>query len=288
VDAAITLTNTVTIHVTDSKGFMRTDTILHQIFLQMPSLLFILIGRDASEGKEYAFSSVEVKETAFRLDGLLLPNTNDGTMYFLELQFQHDPRFYSRLFAEIFVYLRRNESEHDWRAVVVFAEAQHDGGIPKQYAELGGRVHRIHLDRLTPEQTAQHPVDILELLTLPQNTELVGAKARAARQRAALVRDSSEEDETLKLLIQILTQKFSSLTYKEAFMLLDLNANYPTFEETPFYQELVQRGMEKGKKEGILLTAERMIRQGFTDEVIISITNISLEELAELKRQIAV
>jgi predicted transposase/invertase (TIGR01784 family) len=73
-------------------------------------------------------------------------------------------------------------------------------------------------------------------------------------------------------------------------MLLDLNANYPTFEETPFYQELVQRGMEKGvekgKKEGILLTAERMLRQGFTDEVIISITNISLEELSDLKRQI--
>jgi predicted transposase YdaD len=43
-------------------------------------------------------------------------------------------------------------------------------------------------------------------------------------------------------------------------MLLDLGAKYPTFEETPFYQELVQRGMEKGlekgKKEITLLNAE--------------------------------
>jgi predicted transposase YdaD len=71
-------------------------------------------------------------------------------------------------------------------------------------------------------------------------------------------------------------------------MLLDLNANYPTFEETPFYQEILGRGMEKGMEKGILITAERMLRQGLNDELIISITNISLEELAELKRRIAV
>ncbi len=84
---------------------MRTDTILHQMFVQMPSMLFVLIGRDAEEGQHYTFSSVEVKETTFRLDGVLVPDTEDKILYFVEVQFQQDARFYSRLFAELFVYL---------------------------------------------------------------------------------------------------------------------------------------------------------------------------------------
>jgi predicted transposase/invertase (TIGR01784 family) len=280
---------------------MRTDTILHQLFLQMPSLLFVLIGQDAEESNNYTFSSVEVKETAFRLDGVLIPKAEQGIIYFLELQFQHDAQFYARLFTEIFLYLRRNPSERDWHAVVVFAEADDDGGIPKQYTELSGRVHRVYLDRLTPEQTAQHPVDILELLILPSDTALVGAKARAAAARAAQVRNPNEEEETLKLLIQILTQKFSSLTYEEARMLVDLNilnSRLPAFEETPFYQEILRRGLEKGEREGIkegikegkkesaLLSAERMLREGLADDLIFRITEISTEELAELKQRI--
>ncbi|TAE29944.1 MAG: DUF2887 domain-containing protein [Candidatus Kapaibacterium sp.] len=143
---------------------MRTDTILHQMLVQMPSMVFVLIGRDAEESKHYTFSSVEVKETTFRLDGVLIPDTDDGTLFFVEIQFQNDPRFYSRLFAELFVYLRRNESDHDWQAVVVYAEESLDRGIPKQYRELEGRVHRIYLDRLSEKQTQQHPIDLLEWL----------------------------------------------------------------------------------------------------------------------------
>lgn len=259
---------------------MRTDTILHQMLVQMPSMVFVLIGRDVEESKHYTFSSVEVKETAFRLDGVLVPDTDDGTLFFVELQFQHDPRFYSRLFAELFVYLRRNESDHDWQAVVVFAEEQIDIGIPKQYRELAGRVHRVYLDKLSEQQTKQHPIDILELLVLPRDAALVAEKARAVLERAAQAQSPLQQQETMKLVLQILTQKFSTLSYKEAEMLLDLNL--PSFEETQFYKDIIQRG----EKNTTLNTVERMLREGLSDDVICRITDISTEELAEVKRKI--
>ena len=267
---------------------MRTDPILHQMLVQMPSLVFVLIGRDAEESKHYTFSSVEVKETAFRLDGVLIPDSSDGTIYVVELQFQHDDRFYSRLFAELFVYLRRNESDYDWQAVVVFAEEHLDTGIPKQYRELEGRVRRIYLDRLSEEQTAQHPVDIVELLILPRNIELVGRKARAVLERATRVQTPLQQQETIKLVIQILTQKFSTLSYEEAQMLLDLNI--PTFEETQFYKDILQRGEQQGEQQGernkTVFTVERMLREGLADEVICRIANVSPEELTRIKQQI--
>ncbi len=275
---------------------MRTDTILHQIFVQLPSLLFVLIGRDAKESADYEFSSPEVKETAFRLDGVFIPKAPQGTLFFVELQFQHDPRFYSRLFAEIFVYLRRNASDYDWQAVVVFAEKQLDTGIPQQYRALEGQVHRVYLDNLSEEQKHQHPIDIVELLVLPENTELVAGKARAALARSAQVQDTYKQDEIFKLVTQILTQKFSTLSYEEAQMLLNLNL--PAFEETQFYKDIMQRGFNQGlqqgmqlgvqreKKESTLFTAERLLREGCSDDMIYRVTEILPEELAELKKKI--
>jgi predicted transposase/invertase (TIGR01784 family) len=264
---------------------MRTDTILYQLFLQMPSLLFVLIGRDADESKGYSFTSVEVKETAFRLDGVLMPDTNDGMIYFLEVQFQRDARFYSRLFAEIFLFLRHNNSDHDWHTVVLFAHAADDDGIPQQYSDLARRVHRIHLDRLTPEQTSQHPVDLLELLILPDDAALVAAKARAAAERAAFVRDPAEHGRTLELLTRILMQKFSHLSYEEATMLLDVKE--PALEESMLYKVILDRGMAvgkmEGKLEGKLEIAREMLREGLPVERIARITGLTAEQVTAIQ-----
>jgi predicted transposase YdaD len=46
---------------------MRTDTLFYQLFNTFHSLLFELIERPITEAEGYEFSSVEVKEKAFRL-----------------------------------------------------------------------------------------------------------------------------------------------------------------------------------------------------------------------------
>jgi predicted transposase YdaD len=52
---------------------MRRDSIFYQLFRQSPSLLFELVPELPVRANEYIFAAVEVKETAFRLDGVFLP-----------------------------------------------------------------------------------------------------------------------------------------------------------------------------------------------------------------------
>ncbi len=85
---------------------MRTDSIFYQLFQTFPSLLFELIGQPPSLANLYEFSSQEIKELARTFDSIFLPSENAlyQPIYFAEVQFQPKSNFYSRLFAEIFVY----------------------------------------------------------------------------------------------------------------------------------------------------------------------------------------
>ena len=78
---------------------MRTDTIFYQLFQTFPSLLFELIGQSPTEAQGYQFSSQEIKELAFRFDGVFLPTTDsfEQTIYFIEVQFPAKSEFYWRL-----------------------------------------------------------------------------------------------------------------------------------------------------------------------------------------------
>ena len=71
---------------------MRTDTIFYKIFQTFNTLLFELIDQPVEEG--YQFVSVEVKEKAFRFDGIFTPDRIEKPIYFIEVQFQPKPKFY--------------------------------------------------------------------------------------------------------------------------------------------------------------------------------------------------
>jgi len=52
---------------------MKTDSIFYNIFQEFPSVFFALLGIPAESANQYQFTSQEVKQLAFRLDGLFLP-----------------------------------------------------------------------------------------------------------------------------------------------------------------------------------------------------------------------
>ena len=83
---------------------MKTDSLLYRIFKTAPVIFFDLIGQSTPGG--YEFRSVEIKQTAHRIDGVFLPpnDRSDLPIYFAEFQFQDDGYIYHRLFAEIFLY----------------------------------------------------------------------------------------------------------------------------------------------------------------------------------------
>lgn len=65
---------------------MKTDSIFYRLFQKIPSIFFELIGNYPELAKFYQFSSVEIKQTAFRIDGVFLPSeSTENPIYFLEV-----------------------------------------------------------------------------------------------------------------------------------------------------------------------------------------------------------
>jgi predicted transposase YdaD len=83
---------------------MKTDTLFYRLFQDRPALVFAVAGIPLPAGADYSLRAEEIKETAFRLDGLLVPGagTEGHPLVFLEVQFQPDAAFDARWFAEIF------------------------------------------------------------------------------------------------------------------------------------------------------------------------------------------
>ena len=101
---------------------MKTDALFYRLFQALPGLVFELAGIENVNGRDYRFRSEEVKQTAFRLDGVLTPPAGnpEWPVVFVEAQMQADEAFYGRWFAEIFLYLYRMEPVRSWRAVVIY------------------------------------------------------------------------------------------------------------------------------------------------------------------------
>ncbi len=96
---------------------MKTDTLFYQLFQTFHSLLFELIEQPSSIAEGYKFVAVEVKEKAFRFDGVFLPDVSDKPVIFTEVQFQRKDDFYWDFIAEICLYLRQYKPEQNWRSV---------------------------------------------------------------------------------------------------------------------------------------------------------------------------
>ncbi len=114
---------------------MQTDKIFYSLLQAFPSIFFAIIGDTTANVNAYQFVSVELKETAFRIDGVFIPTseTTNQPLYFVEVQFQLDANFYRRFFGEIFLYLRQNESVNFWGAVVIYPQRSLD---PSQYCSV--------------------------------------------------------------------------------------------------------------------------------------------------------
>ncbi len=80
---------------------MKTDTLFYRLFQRKPALALELLGLPY-RNDSYRFGSEEIKQTAFRIDGLFTPVTDDLELpvIFAEVQYQADVDFYDRLFSE--------------------------------------------------------------------------------------------------------------------------------------------------------------------------------------------
>jgi predicted transposase/invertase (TIGR01784 family) len=251
---------------------MHTDTIFYQIFLTFHTLLFELLGQPPENAAGYQFTSVEVKEKAFRFDGIFMPNSEEKPIYFVEVQFQNKPEFYWELITEINIYLNQYKPEQDWQAVALFAKRSLDVEKLRNYQQElvnSGRIKRIYLDEIPSGSIG---MGLIELIVSKENQSQELVKNLMTRTKTEVSNDS-ERQGIIELLESVLMSKFSQLSRQEIeamFLVSDI-------KQTRVYQEAKQEG-EKN-----LLLRQLSKRFGkLGDAYIKSINSLTIAQLEDL------
>jgi predicted transposase/invertase (TIGR01784 family) len=270
---------------------MKTDSIFYRLFQEIPSIFFELIGNSPQLAELYQFSSVEVKQTAFRIDGVFLPNQNtDNPIYFLEVQFQLDKDLYHRVFSEIFLYIRQNNPKNHWNAVVIYPTRNIDTKDIQHYQEFftSQRVRVIYLDEL--EDIASLPIGVatIKLIIAKKDSSIIQARELIARTKQEI--DSEvQQQQVLQIIETILIYKFPRMNREEIEAMFGLSE----LKQTRFYQEAKEEGKEEGIEEGIEVGERKakldavpgLIALGLTREQIAQVLNLSLAEISQISQQ---
>ncbi len=255
---------------------MRTDTIFYQVFQTFPSLLFELIGQSPTEAQGYNFSSQEIKELAFRFDGVFLPTTDSFTqpIYFLEVQFQSKSDFYWRLFTEIFLYLGQCKPSNDWRAVAVFASRSLDPGVPRQYRGLvmSKQVQFVYLDELGETADPSLGFGMVQLVVATEETA-VERTNRLMQQAQQELEDVALRRKVLELIETILVYKFTNLSRQELEAMFGLDE----LKQTRYFREVAEEAKLEGKLEGKLQSVPRLLQLGLSVEQIAAALELDVE-----------
>ncbi|MBW4544302.1 MAG: Rpn family recombination-promoting nuclease/putative transposase [Symplocastrum torsivum CPER-KK1] len=240
---------------------MKTDSIFYRLFQAFPGTFFELINRQASEANAYEFASVELKQTAFRIDGIFLPvpNLRERPIYFLEVQFQKDPEFYSRFFCEIFLYLRLYAPTKAWHAVVVFPRRSLEPIEIEPYRVLleSSQITRLYLNELgnTAEQSLGVGMIKLVVETKKRTPERVRQLVDKARSELA---DEAVQRQVLDLIETIVLYKLPLINRQELARMFGLNE----LRKTRYYQEVREEVREELQQE-----VRQAVRQELQQEV---------------------
>jgi predicted transposase/invertase (TIGR01784 family) len=259
---------------------MRTDTIFYQLFLTFNSLLFELLGEPVDDAAHYQFISAEIKEKAFRFDGIFMPDREDKPLYFVKVQFQNKPDFYWEFIAEINLYLNQYKPIQDWKAVALFAQRRFEVislTIYQQELINSGRIIPLYLDEV---RSGSIGVGLIELILVQESQAPVLVQQLLQRARTEIV-DPLVTRDIIDLLETVLVSKFAQLSRKEIqamFLLSDI-------KQTKVYQEAKQEGRQEGRQEGEVRLLIRQLSRRFgkiNDRRIQIINSLTLEQLDDL------
>jgi predicted transposase/invertase (TIGR01784 family) len=252
---------------------VKTDPIFYRLFQTFPSSFFELIGRSPEDAINYEFRSVEIKQTAFRIDGVFIPvsGSDQQPILFAEVQFQKDPEFYYRLFSEITLYLRQYKPVSDWLAVVIYPTRRIEHSEPLAYQDWLAlpKVQRIYLDELEIEAEPSFGVSMARLV--------VESEERTPEQARGLIAKAQQDignrllqREILELVETIVVYKFPQTSRQELEAMLGLGE----LKETKFYQEAAY--------ETKIEAVPRLLKLGLNIEQIAEALDLPVEEVKKI------
>ncbi len=256
---------------------MKTDSIFYRLFQTFPQSFFDLLNLPPETVNSYQFSSVEVKQLAFRLDGVFIPNNIHHPLYFVEVQFQKDERFYSRFFSEIFLYLHQSELSNNWQGVVIYPNRQIESQEISRYRELlkTERVRRFYLDELSKIESVG--IKTLKLIVEPE-TEAIEQGRQLIEQVRQQLTDARQQQEILQLIETILIYKLPKMNRQEIEAMFTLS----DLRETKVYQEALEEGIEQGRMQEKLESIPRLLALDLSVEQIAQALALRVEQVQQV------
>ena len=239
---------------------MKTDKLFYTLFLSEPSLIHELIPTIPADC-EYTYSSPVIKDTEFRLDGLLTPLSDDPKLplIFLEAQMQRDSDFYGRYFAELFLYLYQYKIKRPWQGLLILKNRNDDLGsdIPYQ-GLLNTYVTQLYLEDLLSLKNLTPNLALLKLIVVP--------KSEVPSLGKSILGGAESEDEfqrRFSLIEAILKSKLPQLGIEEVLAMFDLKtAKMP---ELGAYDALVKYWQDKAKEEGLQKGHQEGLQEGLQE-----------------------
>ena len=233
----------------------------------------------------YQFRSVEIKETAFRLDGVFFPPPKAPhlPLFFVEVQFQSDADFYSRFMTEIFLYLGQYQPTAPWRAVVIYPSRRVDIAQTRHYEELlnSERVRRLYIDELSAEGSGSLGVRLVQLVVTPEAEAVTAARSLVAQTQ--VLDDQTQQQQILDLIETIIVYKLPTLSREEIQQMLGFTDI--EVKQTRFYQDVFAEGRQEGRQEGEVALVLRQLTRRFGElepSVVEQIRGLSLLEVEGL------
>lgn len=266
---------------------MKTDHLFYSLFKQLPGSFFELIGLSASVAESYSFDSVELKQTAFRIDGVFLPlnNSQDTPTYFAEVQFQKDEDLYARLFPEIFLYLRNNRDCLNWKAVIIFKsdriQPSQKERIPYEPLLSSQQVQIVYLNELELSSDSPLGLRIIQLV-VARKKQIPETVTQLVTQAKETLPNEKIKQQVLNLIETIVLYKLPQISQKE------LEAMFGTedLRKTRFAQEMIAQGRAEGRAEGELQTklkaVPRLLARGLNSEEVAEILELEIEQVRNL------
>jgi predicted transposase/invertase (TIGR01784 family) len=226
---------------------MKTDSLFYRLLKAQPTLAFELAGLAVPEPERYGFISQEIKQTAFRLDGLIEPPADrpDAPRGYVEVQFQPDDSFYPRFFSEIMLHLGQYPSLHPWQAVVIYPSASVERLSPATEPFLHlPNLRRVYLHQLPLLESANPKLWLIALIIVEvENLAPIVRKVQAYRET-----QPTDGIDWLDLLETVLIYKLPTFTREEIQKMF--NFTDVSLKETRFYQDVFTEGRLEGRVEG--------------------------------------
>jgi predicted transposase/invertase (TIGR01784 family) len=223
---------------------MKTDTLFYRLFQRWPKLALELLGLHYS-GDSYRFSSEEIKQTAFRIDGVFTPISGEPEqpVIFAEVQYQPDADFYGRFISEITLYLRLHKPGRRWLAFVIYPARSAEKPASLEFEPFMSlpQLHRIYLEDYQNRPGLTATLELIRLIASSKPQTLALARELVGR------RDEIGP-EGMDFIETILVYKLPNLSRQEIITMLALNDI--ELKQTRFYQEIAEEENEKGRQEG--------------------------------------